>query len=1364
MAIDPAIRNHKAWLGYLQPDGLVVSAAALVDAQVLIEKNPAPLQRRFLEFVEEVEREDSSVPAIVDLPAFLAGFLEWPANCIVGGDGQRPVPEELRVPLRNFGETLEPDLAFRNPKPGEGAPPWMLLVQEFPVGTDLDAAVESVEAGWSASRTRRFERLLREASVPVGLLSNGTHFRLIYAPQGENAGTLTFPVAAMAEVAGRPILSAFETLLSKERLLTAPSEARLPALLQKSRDYQGRVSTQLAQQVLDALYEMLRGFEAANAHANGELLKDTLKGKPDDVYWGLLTVLMRLVFLLYAEDRGLMPGSDLYVRNYSVHGLFQQLRSDAEQYPDTMDHRYGAWAQLLALFRVVHDGCEHKLMKMPKRHGHLFDPDRFPFLDGRTVPEGRLPLVSDGVVCRVLGNLLSLGGERLSYRTLDVEQIGSVYETMMGFRLERAEGQTIALKPAKAHGAPVPVSLDSLMQTAPAQRAKWVADRTDYKPTPAMTNDVKSAESADALLAALERRIARNATPHPVPAGTMVLVPTDERRKTGSHYTPRSLTEPIVRKTLEPVLAQLGEHPTPDQILDLKVCDPAMGSGAFLVEACRQLGDALVEAWTYYKWKPFIPEDETEELHARRLVAQRCLYGVDRNPMAVDLAKLSLWLATLARDHPFTFLDHAFRTGDSLVGLTRKQIAGFHWAPPKQLTFLADFVQKKLASVSRERRQILQAGDDMPPAAKRQRLGVADEALHPARLLGDAVVAAFFAAQKAKQREDKRAELFALAENLHVSNDLSALLPLGKAVDSLRSGAQPVLPFHWEIEFPEVFDEGGGFHVIVGNPPFMGGGKISGTFGHEYLDWIKAIHPDSHGNADLVAHFFRRAFDLIREEAAFGLIASNTIGQGDTRSTGLRYICTNGGSIYCARRRYKWPGEAAVVVSVVHVFKGAMSGPLLLDDCKVPAITAYLFHAGTHENPDPLEANADIVFNGVKIYGQGFLFDDTDISGASSSIAEMQRLIAQNFQNQERIRPYVGGEEVNAHPMQKHHRFVISFEDWPLRRADLGGSWFNASEKQREQWLRNGVVPNDYPDPVATDWPDLLHIVEHKVKPERMLLKMGTDGGRLRKYWWRFGRPRPELYCAIGSLDRVVVNSQVSQYISFAFLPSTWVFSHALNIFAIFSNNLFCILQSHLHEIWARFFASSLEERLRYTPTDCFETFPFPPKYESNATLEAAGREYYEFRADLMVRNDEGLTKTYNRFHNPAEASADIAKLRELHNAMDRAVLDAYGWGDVAPAVGFGLDYLDADDEEALPGDAPAQLWWPTAADAAAFEAKLPPTRRRRPWRCRWPDETRDEVLARLLALNAERAEEERRRGQVKQAAEKKRAKRKRAK
>jgi hypothetical protein len=360
-----------------------------------------------------------------------------------------------------------------------------------------------------------------------------------------------------------------------------------------------------------------------------------------------------------------------------------------------------------------------------------------------------------------LHNLVMLNGERLSYRTLDVEQIGSVYERMMGFKIEVATGTTIALKSEKKHGAPTAVNLEALLTEKPADRVKWLAAHGEQKTNSKAADDLKQAATVDDLLVALERRIARNATPHPVPKGTAVLQPSDERRRSSSHYTPRSFTGQIVERALKPIIEALSERPTPGQILDLKICDPAVGSGAFLVETCRQLGDELVRAWHNHNQVPYIPPDEDETLLARRIVAQRCLYGVDRNPMAVDLAKLSLWLATLAREHPFTFLDHNLRCGDSLVGLTRDQLRDFHWREERERALGQDKLEKRLELATARRKEILEADDEfMAPEVKRQKLDLVDEALEPVRQAGDCVIAAFFSSDKEKERLSKRDEIF----------------------------------------------------------------------------------------------------------------------------------------------------------------------------------------------------------------------------------------------------------------------------------------------------------------------------------------------------------------------------------------------------------------------------------------------------------------------------------------------------------------------------------------------------------------------------------------------------------------------------
>lgn len=1227
MAKDPEIQAHQEWIGYVQPVGLVVSIPALLEASAYINRNFGRLHRQFLDALP-ANGDGKPIPEIYEFPKFAEAVFGWGTGDLYGAPGAPAVPDTLETPLPEYGETLRPSYALREFQPKDSDHEWILLVNELPMGTDFDRVAELETHRWQATPQARFERLLRETRVPTGLLVNGREIRLVYAPKGETSGYVTFKLAEMTQVAGRPILAALAMLLSCDRLYSMAENQRLPAILENSRKYQNLVSTQLAGQVLEALYELLRGFQAADDQLHGELLREVLKRDPDHVYAGLVTTLLRLVFVLFAEDRGLLSTDPIYANHYSVSGLYDRLRADAGRYRDTMDQRYGAWAQLLALFRLIYQGGSHAGMRIPAREGYLFDPDRYPFLEGRgaRTDSPSIPRVSDGVLFRVLSKLLLLDGERLSYRTLAVEQIGSVYQAIMGFELHVADGQSIALKPANKNGAPTTVNLEALVRVAPDKRLKWLADNADAKLAGQAADTLEEAQTIEDLLAALERKIARSVTPAVVPRGAMVFQPSNERRRSGSHYTPSSLTGSIVEAALRPVLKQLGGNPTPDQILELKVCDPAMGSAAFLVEACRQLGDALVKAWHVHNQIPAIPPDEDEFLYARRRIAQRCLYGIDKNPLAADLAKLSLWLATLAKDHPFTFLNHSLRAGDSLVGLTRRQIAGFHWAPAEQQSFLEDQIRRRIDRVGEFRKRILSAADDTPYSVLQARLDEADGALAWIRMAGDAAVSAFFSADKPRERETVRLQLQAQLEAaLKNPLQIDLVKPVETAIDSAKKGPKGVTPFHWEIEFPEVFTHDakgnvtGGFDVIVGNPPFAGKNTLLDAHGERYHVWLKEIHEKSHGNSDLVAHFFRRAFALMRPAGCLGLIATKTIGQGDTRSTGLRWICEHGGTIYQARKRLKWPGEAAVTVSILHISKGPMVGPYVLDDREVPIITAYLFHAGGHGDPARLQANVGKSFIGTYVLGMGFTFDDTDTKSLATPLTEMERLIRKEPRYSERIFPYIGAEEINESPRQAHHRYVINFEDWPLRRGDLGANWRDAEEDQQKDWLHGGIVPLDYPGPVAADFPDLLDIVERKVLPDRL-----TDNREnYRRFWWQYGERRPGLYRAIDGLPRVLVNPLVSKHLSFVFLSPRAVMSKQLNVMPFATFRQFTLLQSRVHEVWARFFSATLEDRLSYAPSDCFETFPVPLNSESDdAALEDVGNSYYGFRATLMIEKD----------------------------------------------------------------------------------------------------------------------------------------------
>lgn len=1321
MPLDPELRLHHEWLGFVQPVGLVVSPPALAAIGAVPTPDAAALQKSLEPLLETTPVRGGTRVQLRDLPAFLVDVCGWQPSDLAGGPDGPALPRTLESHLPVYEETLRPTFAAFDPEEPEKA---QVLLQVLPSGQDFDRVQPADKRRWLAPPQVRFERLLRDTGVGAGLLFNHDALRLVYAPPGETAGHATWRFADLATVPGRPLLAALHMLLCAPRLFTLERRRRLPALLADSRKYQSAVTDQLAGQVLAALQELLRGFQAAHEQSEEQrLLKEVLED-PTQLYGGLLTVLMRLLFLLYAEDRSLMPESPLYHEHYAVSGLFERLRQDAGLYPDTLDERFGAWSQLLVLFRLIYTGGGHGTLQLPARYGDLFSPSRYPFLEGRVVGPSKgeriqPPRVSDGVVFRVLRNLLLLDGERLSYRALDVEHIGSVYERMMGFSVEVAKGRSVALLPLN-----VVLDLDSLLEVPAALRVSRLKDEAGCALTGDALDRVKKARTVEELLVGLERRRSP-LTPKVLPAGAFYLQPGEERRRSGSHYTPRALTAPIVKRTLEPLLLELGASPRPDALRGLRICDPAMGSGAFLVETCRQLADLLVTAWAEYpETQPSVPLEEDLVLHARRIVAQECLYGVDKNPFAVDLARLSLWLFTLAKHKPFTFLDHALRAGDSLVGLDLKQLSMLDWAKAghldleeflkedvkgpdagrtdtgRQIDAVELAVRGAVATAYRRRKVIRALSEQSDSRRQAELLREAEDALDPVRTLGDAVVAAFFTADKEKARKEQLKEVARLAPRM-LAGDAAAQLTLIEAQHALRAGSKAVRPFHWPLEFPEVFAGGrAGFDAFVGNPPFAGKNTVAASNAPAFQDWLLERFPESNGNADLVAFFFRRAFELLRSGGTFGLIATNTISQGDTRFTGLRWICTHQGSIFDATRRLKWPGLAAVVVSVVQGIKSPELPSGLerrLDGRGVDRITAFLFHAGVHEDPIPLKANAGKSFQGSIILGMGFTFDDDN--PAATPIAEMHRLIEKDPRNAERIFPYLGGEEVNSSPTHAHRRYVINF--------------------------------GEMDESVARSWPDLMDIVEKRVKPGRLAQNRESRA----RYWWRFGEVAVGLYAAIRPLDRVLVVPRTSKHLVFTFLPSRMVFSENLVVFAL-EENAIATLHSRIHDAWVRFTSSTLEDRQGYRPSDCFETFPFPENWEQDEALEATGQAYYEFRAALMVRNNQGLTDTYNRFHDPEERDAGILELRRLHEKMDEAVLRAYGWTDLLEGTpGLGASGVGT------PGLGKPNPYCDFRLDYE--EAAEEGSRRRKPWRYRWSDEFRDEVLGRLMALNAKRAAEE---------------------
>jgi hypothetical protein len=247
MAKDPELLTHLEWLGYLQPVGLVVSPPALVAAQAFPAKNIIPEHTRFLEVVEQqvLDGDTDPRPVIRDFPRFAVQILGWEPADLLGTDDSKPVPDTLEVPLPEYNETLRPTYAVPEfDKAGGADRKWLILIQRVSAGLDLDkiAEIDSKDQRWQATPQARFERLLRESQVPIGLLSNETHFRLVYAPRGETSGHLTFPVQAMTEVPGRPIFAALQMLLSGPRLFSLPEKQRLPAILAESRSQERQIA------------------------------------------------------------------------------------------------------------------------------------------------------------------------------------------------------------------------------------------------------------------------------------------------------------------------------------------------------------------------------------------------------------------------------------------------------------------------------------------------------------------------------------------------------------------------------------------------------------------------------------------------------------------------------------------------------------------------------------------------------------------------------------------------------------------------------------------------------------------------------------------------------------------------------------------------------------------------------------------------------------------------------------------------------------------------------------------------------------------------------------------------------------------
>lgn len=805
--------------------------------------------------------------------------------------------------------------------------------------------------------------------------------------------------------------------------------------------------------------------------------------------------------------------------------------------------------------------------------------------------------------------------------------------------------------------------------------------------------------------------------------------PGDERAATGSHYTPDDLVQPLIKHSLDHLITERLKAKDPAAaLLDLRVADIACGSGHILLAAARRIATELAIVRTGEE-----QPSPTAYRAAIRDVIRTCIYGVDLNPLAVELCKVALWLEAHNPGEPLNFLDHHIKCGNAVVGFVKREEVDAG-VPDEAFAKLPgddpDIGKEIRARNKRERKD--RATGQAKLAFTHQReteLAAVLDRWRTVTSMPEATPAEIDIKKKAFESFSSSGAAFTLRNLASIPIAQFYLPRTPDNADRLitderfrdfwsgRVAAQGQAPaaafavahrkrfFHWFIEFPEIVQRGG-FDCILGNPPYLGGKMLSTVYGHEFCQYVcKAFAPT--GLSDLVVYFLRRINSLVATGGFAAIITTNSIKDGSTREDGLDRVLATGAMIAMAVRGTRWPGTANLFVSLLAIARRPRVEPVYLDGRPVNRISSFLEDEEDAALPHSLHELDGYGSVGSFLRGDGFMV-------TPSAAAAM---IDANINNKNVLKPILNAQELNSEPDHAPQRFVIDFED--------------RDEHQASEF--------------AAPWQ---HLVQ-EVKPVRVALdpKSSANVPHI-KWWWRFAAPKLEFFRRARQHATTLVIARHTKHFSVVSCPSAWVFSDALFVIATDRWDLFAMLQSTAHELWARRYSGALETRLRYSPSDCFENFATPARIivEPHAGLSAIGKEYHEHRRSLMLSLWLGLTDVYNLFHSrdleadlrahfasrakkdprglsvPSEhreqalavtydrALAGLRELRRLHVALDNAVLDAYGWS----SLDLQHDFYEV---ETLPENDRVRY---TISPAA-----------------------RKEVLKRLLALNHERAKAE---------------------
>jgi hypothetical protein len=1161
-------------------------------------------------------------------------------------------------------------------EPGEEVKPdsVRMLGLICPSGQQPTARIK--DSTWAATAADRLAHLCRHHNIELGLATDGRWWTLVWAPRGGVTTSATFDTVSWPEAAERDVVRAFVSLLSRRRFFGVPDGERLVPLLRDSLGSQEEITEALGVQVRRAVELLVAAIGRADVRERELGGRGLADHEAHEVYRGAVAVMMRIVFLLFAEERKLLPAdNELYATAYSAGRLCAELEQRVtEGSEEDLEHSSAAWHRLLALFNAVYHGIDHPRLKLHGHDGSLFDPDATPWMP-LTIDDRTVLHMLRSVQYVEVGTGRSRERRTVSFRSLDVEQIGYVYEGLLSFEGFRAQDVTVGLIGKEGLEEEVALAdLEALRGRHPdvPTLAKALAEK--YKDSKigsvaaltkklAPLDGVEREEARKKLLAVtggeyeLSERLLPffgllredlRGLPVVILPGALFVTESALRRNTGTHYTPRFLAEEVVEGALEPLVYEPGPLQTADksqwtpksakEILSLKVADIAMGSAAFLVAAARYLAGHLIEAWSREGDERALAhqqrgvdravdaDDDPLVIEARRQIIEHCLYGVDINPMAVEMAKLSLWLVSMDSQRPFTFLDDRLVAGDSLLGLGNQMALTDGGARDLRL-------DRELSQVLTLRQRIGALPDNQETLAEKRGLLTNAHLLRErADAYADLVIGASLASVARGQDPVLVAEKVGnLSQHLAASGDVAPLVAQARswlALDRPAAGFDRE-PMHWPLEFPEVFAQGG-FDAIIGNPPFLGGQKLTGALGHAYRErLVSAIGRNARGSADLIAYFLLRAHDLLNPGGQTGLIATNTLAQGDTREVGLDQLAAGGVAIRKAIKSRPWPSQSAALEFCAVWTSRASLGATAerrADGVVVAGITPSLdAESRVSGNPHRLQRNGGLSFIGSYVLGMGF----------TTTPEEAAALIATDGRNRDVLFPYLNGQDLNSRPDSSGSRWVINFHDWPEERART--------------------------------YPDCYDQVKRLVKPERDK----NNRKVYRDYWWHYAEKRPAMVKAIAALERVITIARVSNTVMPVLVSTGQVFSEQIVVFATDDTGTLAAYSSSLHYWWAVSRASTIGAGagIRYTPSDVFETLALP---ELTAEMRTLGDRLDTYRRNVMLSRQAGLTATYNLVFDPACQDDDIVELRRIHREIDEATCRAYAWHDL---VDQGLDH-----------------------------------------------------------------------------------------